>query len=82
MLDCLQFSDKARVVARNQQLRDLTRYQSRRQLEEAAKRLEKLRNHLAHSQDIITSDWETIVSLSENLDNVLQGPSDLKNELG
>ncbi|MDP6558285.1 MAG: hypothetical protein QGG71_26720, partial [Pirellulaceae bacterium] len=47
------------------------------QLEEAAKMLEKLRNNLAHSQDIITNDWETIVTLSERLDEVLEGPPGL-----
>ena len=77
LLDCVQLSDKAQIVARNSQLRELTRFQSRRQLEEAAKLLEKLRNNLAHSQDIITGDWEAIVALSENLDSVLDGPPGL-----
>ncbi|MDP6722582.1 MAG: hypothetical protein QGF59_28220 [Pirellulaceae bacterium] len=77
LLDCLQLSDKAQIVARSEHLRGLTRFQSRRQLEEAAKMLEKLRNNLAHSQDIITNDWETIVTLSERLDEVLEGPPGL-----
>jgi hypothetical protein len=79
-LDCLQLSDKARIVARHEKLRSLTRFPSKRQLEEAAKRLEKLRNNLAHSQDIVTHDWETIVALSENLDRVLDGPPGVREE--
>lgn len=74
LLDCLQLSDKAQIFARNDQLRKMMRFESKRQLEEAAKMIEKLRNNLAHSQDIITGDWDTIVRLSENLDSVLEGP--------
>ena len=78
LLDCLQLSDKAQIVARNQDLRELTRFRSRRQMEEATKMLERLRNNLTHSQDIVDSDWETIVSLAENLDRVLEGPPGLR----
>jgi len=35
------------------------------------KAVEALRNNLAHAQDIIARDWDTIVGLSENLDKVL-----------
>jgi hypothetical protein len=31
----------------------------------AVKRLEQLRNNLAHAQDILSCDWETIVQLAE-----------------
>lgn len=74
LLDCLQFADKGQIVARNERLRQLTQFESRRQIEQVFKGLERLRNNLAHSQDIITSDWEIIVQLSENLDRVLEGP--------
>ncbi len=78
LLDCLQLSDKTQIIARCDQLRSLTRFESKRQLEAAAKGLEKLRNNLSHSQDIITGDWDTIVALSERLDNVLEGPPGLR----
>ena len=74
LLDCLQLSDKTQIVARHPPLRNLTRFSSRRSMEEATKRLEKLRNNLTHSQDIVSSDWEAIVSLAENLDDILEGP--------
>jgi hypothetical protein len=74
LADCLQFADKTRIIARDRQLRGLTRFESRREIEEIGKRLERLRNNLAHSQDIITTDWDTIVALAENLDSVLDGP--------
>lgn len=80
LLDCLQFSDKCQIIARNKTLRAMTRYESRNQLEEAAKRLERLRNNLAHSQDIITTDWEAVVDLCEHLDELLEGPAQQKLE--
>jgi len=74
LLDCLQFSDKIQIIAENEQLRSLTRFTSRRQVKEVGKQLEMLRNNLAHSQDIISGDWDTIVVLAEQLDSVLDGP--------
>ena len=74
LIDCLQFSDKCQIIARNEKLRARTRYTSRRQVEDAGKMLERLRNNLAHAQDIITTDWETLINLSENLENLLEGP--------
>jgi len=72
--ECLQFADKTNIIARNTGLRDLTRFQSRRDVESIGKQLENLRNSLAHAQDIISNDWETIVTLAEQLDSVLDGP--------
>ena len=74
LLDCLQLSDKSTIVARNPQLRAMTRFDSKRQLEEATRMLERLRNSLAHSQDIVSNDWRTIVLLTERLDSILEGP--------
>jgi len=66
LLDCLQFSDKGQIIARNEEIRKLTIFPSRRQAEEAIKKLEQLRNNLAHAQDILTSDsGGTIVQLCE-----------------
>jgi hypothetical protein len=71
LLDCLQFSDKGQIVLRNAELRERLGFVSRRRGEETVKSLEALRNNLAHSQDIIACDWDTIVGLSENLDRVM-----------
>jgi hypothetical protein len=73
LADCLQFSDKGQIVAKNEAIRSLTRFSSRRQVEEAVKALESLRNNLAHSQDIVACDWETIVMLSQLQDNLISG---------
>jgi hypothetical protein len=65
LFDCLQFSDKGQIIARNEELRKLTTFPSRRQAEEAVKKLEQLRNNLAHAQDILATDWNTIIELCE-----------------
>jgi hypothetical protein len=65
LFDCLQFSDKGQIVARNEEVRKRTVFASRSQTEDAIKRLEQLRNNLAHAQDILTSDWNTIIQLCE-----------------
>lgn len=80
LLDCLQFADKGQIVARSERLRGMTQFTSRRQIEEATKLLERLRNNLAHSQDIVATDWESIVLLSENLDRILLDPPGLREE--
>lgn len=72
LLECLQFSDKAQIVIRDEQLRQQIGFQYRRQAEQAIKNLEKLRNNLAHAQDIVSLDWQTIVNLSENLEAVIE----------
>lgn len=78
LMDCLQFADKAQIIARNESLRALTRFTSRRQVEEACRAMENLRNNLAHSQDIIATDWQTIVTLSAELDGVIAGTPEVR----
>jgi hypothetical protein len=68
LLDCLQFSDRGQIVLRNEELRKRAGFVSRNRGEQTVKELEALRNNLAHSQDIVASDWEIIVKLVEHLD--------------
>jgi hypothetical protein len=65
LIDCLQFSDKGQIIARNETIRRFTIFSSRRQAEEAVKSLEQLRNNLAHAQDILRFDWDIIIKLCE-----------------
>ena len=69
LFDCLQFSDKGQIVARNEDIRKHTVFSSRRQAEETIKKLEQLRNNLAHAQDFLISDWETVLLLCEFIRN-------------
>jgi hypothetical protein len=81
LLDCLQFSDKGQIIAKNEAIRDLTRFTSRRQTEQAIRALESLRNSLAHSQDL-ACEWQTIVMLSEEFEQVLTGTEQVRAVLG
>jgi hypothetical protein len=65
LIDCLQFSDKGQIIARHEELRQHTIFASRRQAEDATKKLELLRNNIAHAQDLSKDDMETIVQLCE-----------------
>ncbi len=81
LIDCLQISDKGQIIARNEEIRQLTRMQSRRQTEQVIKMLESLRNNLAHSQDIISCDWETIVRLCKDMERVISGTEEVQQAL-
>ncbi len=70
LLHCLQFSDKAQIVARNEALRTLVGFASRKRAEQRIKEVERLRNNLAHGQEIVASDWDAIVTLAENLERL------------
>lgn len=72
LLDCLQFGDKAQIVVRDETLRRQAGFASRNRAESAMKMLEQLRNNLAHTQDIVAWDWETIVVLAENMDRLIR----------
>ncbi len=82
LIDCLQFSDKGQIIARCADARNRTKLTSRTEAIKVVKQLEALRNNLAHSQDIISSDWEAIVDLSANLDQVILGPPGLDQQPG
>lgn len=76
LLDCLQFADKGQIVARDDKLRERTRFSSKRKVEEFVSSLQELRNNLAHSQDIV-GDWDIIRDLASNLHRIVLGPEGL-----
>jgi hypothetical protein len=72
LLDCLQFSDKSQIIARDETLRQQAGLASRNRADEVIKRLEKLRNNLAHSQNIVDTDWEVIANISQGLQRLFE----------
>jgi hypothetical protein len=80
VFDCLQFSDKGQIVARHEEIRRRTVFASRSQAEATVKKLEQLRNHLAHAQDIVTTDWDTIMQLCEFFQTSMNDPLGPVNE--
>lgn len=72
LVECLQFADTAQIVARSEVLRGATGFVSRKRADLVIKQLERLRNNLAHAQDIVTFDWEIIIGLGNGLERVLE----------
>jgi hypothetical protein len=75
LLDCVQLSDKGGIIARNEELRRRSRFDSRRGVEQFVSNLESLRNHLAHSQEI-SGNWDVILDLARNVRRVVTGPDE------
>jgi hypothetical protein len=71
LIDCLQFSDKAHILIKDPNVREDFGFKSMREAKNAIKKIESLRNDLAHSQDIFTHDWEAIVNISKRLDKIM-----------
>jgi len=71
LLDCLQLSDKGMILLRRPETRRLLGVVSKEAGERALRRLAGLRDSLAHSQDIVTGDWDMILRLAERLDDIL-----------
>jgi hypothetical protein len=81
LIDCLQISDKGQIIARSEEIRRMTKMESRRQTEQTIRMLESLRNNLAHSQDIVSCDWETIVRLCREMERVIHGTEEVQQAL-
>jgi hypothetical protein len=71
LTSCLQLADKGQILVKDEKLRQQSGFESQNKGSKQIRRLESLRNLLAHSQDIVTNDWETIVGLAEDLDSIL-----------
>ena len=72
LADCLQFADKATIVAKSEGLRVRLGFESRRKAESLLKDLEKLRDDLAHSQDILAGRWPGIVELASRAETLIE----------
>ena len=68
LLDCIQLSDKGKIVISKEETLKLTGLESRRSAKKVVRELESLRNNLAHAQDIVTYDWSQIVRLTLRLE--------------
>ncbi len=72
LTSCLQLADKGQILLKDEELRKQSGFESQNKGSKRIRRLESLRNLLAHSQDIVTNDWDTIVGLAEDLDSILE----------
>jgi len=72
LADCLQFGDKGLILFKDESIRLEMGFESRTRAKDVVRNLQKLRNNLAHSQDIVAGNLETIVALAGSMDRVLE----------
>ncbi len=65
LVDCLQLTDKARILMQDPGMMEELNFTSKRDGERAIKAFESLRNNLAHVQSVVAYDWETVVALAK-----------------
>ena len=70
LIECLQFSDKGRILVGHEQAMARLGFNSIRVAKRAVKELESLRNNLSHAQDIVTHDWAQIARLSQRMEGI------------
>ncbi|MEH7013994.1 hypothetical protein V7087_24825 [Neobacillus niacini] len=71
--DCLQLCDKRDIVLSEQPLREVLGIESKSKGKEFFKKLEILRNNLAHAQDLNTQNsWNEMFSLIEQTEKILE----------
>jgi len=71
LLDCLQFCDKYTIISETKDLLEKLQY-GKKDFCTLLKDLRKLRDNLAHAQDIITANWPSIIKLSKEAEGFLK----------
>lgn len=73
LADCLEFCDKTTIVAKYQELwEEALGFPSVGNAQTVLKKLQDLRDDLAHAQDIVTGRWPELVDLLESAEQALQ----------
>ena len=71
LADCLQIADKKMIFAKSEVLSKLIAPMSRRSWEKFMRDVERLRNNLAHANDLGSEDWPKIAETVEQLESLL-----------
>jgi hypothetical protein len=71
LADCLQLADKRTIVAKSEALRHALGLESRSKVDKVLAGLEKLRNDLAHAQDVISGRWPLVIDLALTAEDLL-----------
>jgi hypothetical protein len=72
LIDCLQFCDKRDLILKKDNLVNELQFSSKTSAEKTLKDTEKLRNKLAHSQNIVTgTNWGDIIDLVNNIETII-----------
>ena len=79
LVDCLQFCDKYTIISKTQDLLGKLQY-NKNEFCMLLEDLKKLRDNLAHAQDIITANWPSIINLSRKAEKLLKSCETIKLE--
>jgi hypothetical protein len=73
MTDCLEFCDKSTLLIQDDDIRQRLGFSSRRQGRDVLSSIEKLRNDLAHGQDLgrRTDRWRGVIQIANRIEEVL-----------
>ena|GEM_PF-2831637 len=71
LISCLQYGDKGWILS-YEDIRMALSQESRKHARKAVKELETLRNHLAHTQEIIAVGWQRIVVACDRFEESLE----------
>jgi hypothetical protein len=74
-VDALQFGDLGWLAVKYDGWYEYFGVESKKQAKRLVKQLESLRNALAHSQDIVAHDWETVVAVARSVVAIKQAES-------
>ena len=80
LADCLQFGDKATIVSKSRELREALDFPSATSAQVSLKKLQHLRDELAHAQDIVTGKWPELVDLLESAEKILRLAEEWRSE--
>jgi len=72
LADCLQLCDKKNIFAATPALLELTGFDSKTSFRNTLEETEELRNNLAHSQDILGDEWESLIDLAGEIEDLLE----------
>jgi len=73
LVDCLQFCDKRDLTAAHPEIRRILHFTSKGSGIELLRSIEKMRDKLAHSQDVVAgTTWEEIIDLAGNIEKLIQ----------
>lgn len=73
LVDCLQIKDKADILSCDAQNLAVLGFASRREADRFTQRIESLRNHLAHAQELESEHLATASRLATYIESIVQG---------
>ena len=83
LLDCLQFCDKRDIILNNEQIFGMLSFPSKNKAKKTLRELEKLRDHIAHAQDLLGSfDFLKLISLVDEMEALLGKCEEILRENG